>query len=636
MPIAISGLKPGQVLQRLQGRGADATLSGICSETGTVWARITSRGRSLRSWTRRDVGAAKHGRFTVKLRNIPVGGPFEVALTIGEESVCIGGIRVGDVWLLAGQSNMEGRGRIEGAPHPHPRVRARFMVGHWGISREPIPFPQESSDSVHCAQPLALAAIRRLRRQARTGVGPGVFFGREMVRRSGGIPQGLIGVAHGGTAMSQWDPSLKRLGGRSLYGSMLRALRETGQPISGVLWYQGESDANPTCVPHYTRRMRRLVAALRHDLRQPRLPFLMVQIGKVFGTGWAAGWDVASWNQIQEQQRLLENDIPRLACVASVDLAMDDAIHVGSAGFSRLGARLARLADGLVYGHRKEPPAPSLKSIRRIHRKDATHFAWEVRFRNIVGGLRARGLPCGFALLDEKGHDTQLVFQTRLAGDRAIVEADINQDYGFRLKYGHGAAPQANLTDGRDMPIPVLGPLADDSDLAPSPFITRWLVSRILPAERSLRQIPPPRSKSSMKLAFREFTTHFVDMHLDWEGRDGRVFFFTTIHCQENLRVELRVGSDGPIRVWVDGRPVLADLRATNPALIDKKIQPVLLRRGTHRVAVAMDLNHGLAWGFFMRFNRCGIPRAKLAARDYAVPMCTLTHRERVRDKLVG
>jgi hypothetical protein len=77
------------------------------------------------------------------------------------------------------------------------------------------------------------------------GSGVGLFFAREMLKRSGGVPQGLICTAHGGTSMQQWSPDRKHLGGASLYASMLTSIKATGQPVAGILWYQGESDANP-------------------------------------------------------------------------------------------------------------------------------------------------------------------------------------------------------------------------------------------------------------------------------------------------------------------------------------------------------------------------------------------------------
>lgn len=619
------GLLPGQVLQRLRRRGATALLRGTASHNGEVRARITSRGRPLRGWHRRNVGVARCGRFRAHLTGIPVGGPYELTLSVGKDSLRIPGIHVGDVWILAGQSNMEGVGRLKGAPRPHPRVHACYMDGRWGLACEPIHVLGESPDPVHCGErPLPPREIRRLRARAVTGVGPGLFFGREMARRTGGVPQGVICTAHGGTSMSQWDPALKRLGGRSLYGSLLRAVRATGQPVAGVLWYQGESDADAINAPLYGERMRRLVAALRHDLRQPRLPFLLAQLARVFGSGFETGRGARIWNLIQEQQRRLKETIPFLECVATVDLPLDDPIHLACDAQARLGVRFARAADRLVHGNLREPPPPDFDTIRPLPSPSPGVATWEVRFRNNVGALRGHESPGGFALVDDRGEDTQFLFRSRLQGNRVVIETLMDQPFGFQLMYGHGLTPHATLADARDMAVPVFGPVPVEPGLALSPFVRSWRVSAIQPATRPLGALSPPKPRRAFRLTTRLFPHPLVDMHPEWEGHDGRVFFFTELSSPEDMRVLLRVGSDGPIRAWLDDRPVLADLLATNPALLDKQVRPVFLREGRHRLAVAMDLNGGQAWGFYLRFSRPGVSRGRILRGEFKVPVCSL------------
>ena len=620
------GLVPGQVLQRLQNRTARVTLQGRSSRSGKVRARITSRGRPLGGWAHREVGVARRGRFRARLTGIPVGGPYELTLAVGEDSLRVPGIHVGDVWILAGQSNMEGQGRLTDAPLPHSKVHACFMDGRWDIAREPMHVKEESPDPVHCGErPLSPREIRRLRAKAALGVGPGLFFGREMVRRTGGIPQGLICAAHGGTSMSQWDPALKRLRGRSLYGSLLRAVVATGQPVAGILWYQGESDADAKNAPLYGKRMRRLVSSLRRDLCQPRLPFLLAQLGRVFGSGFDTDWQARPWNLIQEQQRRLKERIPFLECVATVDLPLDDQIHLGSDAHARLGVRFARAADRLVHGNRREPPPPDFASVHPLPSPSPGVAAWEVRFRNIVGGLRGESSPGGFSFVNDEGEDTRLLFRARVQGDRAVIESSTGGAFGFPLTYGHGLTPHATLTDARDMAVPVFGPVPVEPGLALSPFFRRWRVSVIQPAKCPLGALPPPTPRRDLHLARRDFPHPLVDMHTEWEGHDGRVFFFTELTSPEDMRVLLRVGSDGPIRAWLDDRPVLDDLSATNPALLDKQVRPVFLREGKHRLAVAMDLNHGLAWGFYLRFSRPAVSRARILRGEFPVPVCSLS-----------
>lgn len=628
------GLWDGQVLQRQRHQTAAATVRGLCSESGEVRVSLADGARRfVKGWRQRKVGRAARGRFEVVLRGIPVGGPYEITLSVGNESVGVHRLRVGDVWLIAGQSNAQGCGNLRTAPRPHSQVHAMYMDDRWDVAREPIHFLADSPDPVHyeaCGKiPFPKTYRDRLRRAAVKGVGFGIFFGREMVRRSGGVPQGLLCAAHGGTSMEQWDPAKKKLVGHSLYGSMLRTVRKAGQPVAGVLWYQGESDASEAAAPRYTPRMRKFVAALRHDLGQPRLPFLLVQIGRVVNLDWAA--QARWWNSIQEQQLRLKKWIPNLEVVSAVDLPLDDVIHVGGEGCARLGVRLARLADRMAYGNRREPPAPELESLS--HRpiralKGICTFPITLKFKNVVGGLRAEGTPTGFTLVDANGRDQCAVYKTTLQKNKVILETTLtgNTD-GLFLMHGHGVAPHVNLTDGRDMPIPVFPVPLSKRRLVLSPFVNRWWVSRIQPATRPVHQQPPPKPSQRFHLTRKVFEQPFVDQHRVWEGREGQAYFFSEIRVSEPMKLNLRVGYDGPIKVWMDDRPVFQDPKGTNPATIDKGMVPVRLRKGRHRLAVAMDLHGGLAWGFFLRFDRRGLSRAQVAKEDVAMPVCSLSSR---------
>ena len=48
------------------------------------------------------------------LSGIPIGGPYEIIISDDKESLTLSDIYVGDLWLLAGQSNMEGAGKHRG------------------------------------------------------------------------------------------------------------------------------------------------------------------------------------------------------------------------------------------------------------------------------------------------------------------------------------------------------------------------------------------------------------------------------------------------------------------------------------------------------------------------------------------
>lgn len=613
----LEGLAEGQVLQRNGTRGASAELIGLSAETGPVLATITGARGSLKNWKARRVGAAARGTFTAEIAGIPAGGPYRLELACGGERVRVKAFYVGDVWLLAGQSNMEGVGDMTGAAKPHPLIRAFSMRREWRRAEDPLHVLGESPDACHAgARQLTVEQAEAIRRTAKKGVGAGVFFAREMLERSG-VPQGLIATAHGGTTMAQWDPALKGKGGDSLYGSMLLSLRATGQPVAGVLWYQGESDTDGAAVDVYTERMRALVAAVRRDLKQPALPWLMVQLGAVYGR-----WGGPGWNRIQEQQRLLPSKIKQLEVVAAVDLPLDDNIHIGATGFSVLAQRLARAAGRLVCGNRREAPMPALKAILAPDPKTSPGCI-AVVFEHVVGGLRAEGLPRGFALLDGKGEEVPAIFKTTLHGDRAQVyfQPNIILPADTRLAYGHGRMPVCTITDGRGCALPVFGGQVFMKPTAFLPFVTTWRVTKPVAAPVApLAELARPDVEAHAAETRTYGFDGFANEHPRWEKYSGHGYFSAKLTLPEAMKLEFLLGYDGPFRMWIGDQEFYSDLNGINPCVADEFSKTTTLPAGTHTITVAMDLNGGVAWGFFLRLRRMDLSAADIRKGAFERP----------------
>ena len=187
-------------------------------------------------------------RAESKLAGVPTGGPYQIVCVVKvgdkvETPVPVANVYVGDIWVLAGQSNMEGVGDLVDVTPPNPRVMLNGMDGRWGIAEEPLHWLVDSPDPVHSGNPADRAARSAQTHKSRSkGAGLGLPFG-VMMTEATGVPIGLVACAHGGTSMEEWNPAKKEQGGNSLYGSMIRQVKEAGGKVRGVLWYQGESDA---------------------------------------------------------------------------------------------------------------------------------------------------------------------------------------------------------------------------------------------------------------------------------------------------------------------------------------------------------------------------------------------------------
>jgi sialate O-acetylesterase len=612
----ISGLTAGQVLQRLGARGAEVLLTGTADGDGLIRATLLKSKAAIKGWNNRNVGRIAGGKFRVKLSPLPVGGPYRLRLEAGDQRLEIAPIFVGDVWILAGQSNMEGVGDMTGAAKAHPLICAFSMRREWRLAEDPLHILDESPDACHSPAPCSVEVGERLRATKPKGVGVGVFFAREMLQRSGGVPQGLICTAHGGTSMQQWSPSGKRLGGKSLYASMLMSVRATGQPVAGLLWYQGESDANTADAPKYTRRMKKLVATSRHDLRQPKLPWMIVQIARHF----CEGVDSSGWNSVRDQQRLLPDKIAFLETVAAIDLPLDDPIHIGSAGFDRLGRRLARVADRLVYGNRQEARPPRIRSARLV--EGGASPTVEVEIDDVSVGLRSEGEPRGFAWVNEGGNVLNLIYKSEIRGNKVALHLARKPDARAHLYYGYGYVPTCNITDSRDFSLPAGGPLGV-KNLKPqalAPFVTEWNATPIVPAAKPLDEVTLEEIEA-LDTTVRSFPGEgMVNEHGLWEGQGGHAFFRARLNLVESMKLKFLLGYDGPFRLWLDGNAVFTDMAGINPCIPDERMHKAKLAAGAHDICVGMDLNGGRAWGFFLRFERLDTTAAQRRSGNFVKP----------------
>lgn len=615
-----SGLSPGQVLQRL-GSSATASIAGSCTATGQVSARILSGRKPLPGWSAKVVGTAAGEAFTARLAKLPVGGPYRIELAVGTERVAVEEVYVGDVWLMAGQSNMQGIGNLADAPDPHPLARCLDCDGIWRQAKDPLHLLAASPDRCHTASPLPYAAALKQCVKTGKGTGVGVWFARELLARDPKVPQGLIACAHGGTSMAQWDPALKNQGGDSLYGSMMRLWGLTGQPVAGMLWYQGCSDCSPEAAAVYTKRMQDLVAATRRDFGLPRLPWLIVQIAQVVDGG-----DGRWWEAIREQQRLLPTSIRHLAVVAAIDLNLDDGIHIGGAAFAELGRRLARQAARLVLGDRRVRPEPDVAGIRIIPRPGfKSEKVIEVRCRDAVGGLVSDGHGHGFVLLASDGRRLPLVWRVDAVGSNLHLFADtgsLAQAWG--VLYGPGVSPHCSIRDGRGAALPAFGPLRLSQSIkmdASTPFLATSLATAIQePAGIADLAFPAPNTLPTHLVTA---PNGFLNEHPAWQGRAGWAAFHFSIDCPAAVEARVLLGYDGPFRLAIDGVEVHRDMHGTNPAIADSVRFDHTFTAGRHQACVLMDLNGGKAWGFWFRLALPGIHPAVQRDQGPALPILT-------------
>ncbi len=613
------GLFSGMVLQRNRHGVCDVEFSGKTPATGLVQLRAGRPGAARPAgWA--TVGKAARGRFAGKLAGLKAGGPYEVQLRIVGEGgqaaqTKVSGVLVGDVWLAAGQSNMQGIGQSNNRLPDDPLVRAFYMDDRWALAREPLHNMWDAIDQVH----LDLSGGSLGTKPAPgTMISPGVSFAQEMRRRTG-VPQGVIACAHGGTSMPQWDPSLAKLGTKSLYGAMMRRFVKNGSRVAGMIWYQGESDATQQAAPLFAQRVKNFVRALRRDCRDAALPVVMVQIGRVAGFALAGQ---KGWNRIQNEQRLLPRTIKHLAIVPAIDLRLSDLIHISGDEQYRLGVRLGQAMAAIKRLPRGGLLPIELKTSRLRTDPASGNADIVVEFANVAGKLRSTGRPMGFSLNAGQAGEN-CIYDTRLDGNKVVLKicSPSREIGGKSLHYGFGLDPSCNITDEADRSLPVFGPIMVGRQRAMMPFVRNVRISAMLPTG-PIEEVQLP----AVTLAPRAFETEFLDLHAELETirEDRLVYFVSEFQCSQPMKLAACLGYDGPVKAWVDGCEMFVDPNGTNPAIIDKQKIKFDAAPGRHQVVVALNSHKGLAWGIYLRFERLDVSRAMLAKSPDQVVLPTL------------
>ena len=94
------------------------------------------RGRNGVHRTIRGIRTDAAGNFSFRITDLPIGGPYVVSVAddTGAQQVIVDNILIGDLWLLSGQSNMEGVGAVEGEPPAVDPVRFFGLDHRWGVA----------------------------------------------------------------------------------------------------------------------------------------------------------------------------------------------------------------------------------------------------------------------------------------------------------------------------------------------------------------------------------------------------------------------------------------------------------------------------------------------------------------------
>ena len=223
------------------------------------------------------------------------------------------------VYLLIGQSNMAGRGKMTAADkRPYARVFKFDNANKWVPAMAPLHF-----DKPRIA-----------------GVGPGDSFGKYMAEANKSVRIGLVPCAVGGTPLKRW------VKGGDLYANAIKRVKLAMKHgvLKGVIWHQGESDSRSAETANtYGNRLAGMIADLRKDLNHQNLPVVAGELGEFLKPR-----RLPHFRTVNQAIRDLSKTVPNTASVPSKGLkAKSDGVHFDAASLKRFGRRYGQIMQRL-------------------------------------------------------------------------------------------------------------------------------------------------------------------------------------------------------------------------------------------------------------------------------------------------
>lgn len=345
------------------------------------------------------------GHWSVTLLPLNTGGPYVLTITDGKRKLKYDDVLAGEVWLCSGQSNMEFalKNSLTGEKDipiaRNNRMRLFDMKARWVTSD--VEWNKSVLDSLNHLQYYKETQWKSVSPESVSNFSAVAYYFGKMLQDSLNVPVGLICNAVGGSPTEAW---ISRITLEHQFPDILRnwkendfiqkwvrnrGIRNIGEPenklqrhpyepcylyesgilplnqfpLSGVIWYQGESNAHNTDT--HAKLFRLLVDNWRRNWGNNNLPFYYVQLSSI---------DRPSWPWFRDSQLKLMKEIPGTGMVVSSDHG--DSLDVHPINKKPIGERLARWALNGAYNRKNiVPSGPLFRSAE--YRDGAIHITFD-------------------------------------------------------------------------------------------------------------------------------------------------------------------------------------------------------------------------------------------------------------------
>ncbi len=404
--------------------------------------------------------AADDGSWEVMLDAVQeYGGPHTLTVK-GNNTVSFEDVLIGEVWVCAGQSNMQwsvnaaNDADLEKASASFPEIRL-ISVPQVGTQEPQWNF----NGSWKPCSPESVGGFSAV----------GYFFGRQL-HQTLGVPVGLINNAWGGSACEAWvnrqkladDGRFEKLLARweqmekekadddrlmkgnarpgNIYNGVLTP--SIGYGIRGAIWYQGESNASRAY--QYRDLFPYMIKTWRDEWGLGDFPFYWVQLADFRGE--KAEPAESDWAELREAQTMTMDTLPATGEAVIIDIGEGKDIHPKNK--QDVAKRLARWALAETYAMAGIPcHSPRYASME----KDGNKIV--LSFDHVDGGWRPFDVnePIGFTIA---GADKAFVHAKATVREDGRIEVSAEEVADpVAVRYAWADNPICNMFDGAGLPL---------------------------------------------------------------------------------------------------------------------------------------------------------------------------------------
>ncbi len=270
------------------------------------------------------------GFWMVEFPEMGYGGPYELTFKTEGETVTLTDIYIGEVYLFAGQSNMQFK--LKESKYPTEKYETNELMRLFSVDR----IEKADRFTPHDGW------VKCLAEQAGYWSAIGYLTSMQISKEKG-IAVGAIVCYQGASVIESWVPKgtytkmgidlaleekhqdhyIKEFsewnGDGTLYSFAFSQI--VPYSLSAVVWYQGESDTTVPEAKLYKQELAEMIKIWRADLKNESLPFVVVQIADFDPR------DDEGWHTVQKAQAEIQHEVDFVKTVISADVSEKDNIH---------------------------------------------------------------------------------------------------------------------------------------------------------------------------------------------------------------------------------------------------------------------------------------------------------------------